>query len=401
MIDASRRVGLLRHDKGDSRVQTIYVLAVQIEHLAEHGVPVVSQLPTPAMVVDASVVKSNLGRLAEYAGAHGLRVRPHTKTHKSRRLAELQLAMGACGLTVAKAGEAQIMAEVTDDLLIAYPMVDPARNLSLATLAHRATVRIAIDSVEAAEALEQAAQHAGATLDILIDLDVGMGRTGVQSGTAALELAQLVDRFPRLRLTGLFCYPGHVWQRPDDQGPFLRAIADALQEALDLWKRHGLQAAIVSGGSTPTAYQSHLMPQLTEIRPGTYIFNDMNTVRGGFCAIEQCAARIVCTVVSNAVPGKVVLDAGTKTLTSDRCIPFPESGHGYIVQYPEARIVRLSEEHGEVDITGCDAVPKIGERVTVIPNHICPCVNLQDDLWLLHDDGGIEQLPVDARGKSC
>ena len=370
-----------------------------MEHLAKTGGLKVSQLPTPAIVVDASIVKRNLWRLAEYAAPHGLRVRPHTKTHKSRRLADLQLSAGASGLTVAKAGEAQVMAEMTDDLLVAYPAVDAARTFSLAQLARGAEIGVAIDSKQAVEALAEAAGIADATLDILIDLDVGMGRTGVQTGTAALELAQLVDRTPRLRLRGLFFYPGHVRQRPEAQPPVLQAIADKLQEVIDLWKRHGLEPAIVSGGSTPTAYQSHFVPQLTEIRPGTYIFNDMNTVRGGFCTIDDCAARIVCTVVSNAVPGKVVLDAGTKTLTSDRCIPAPESGHGYIVEYPEARIVRLSEEHGEVEISRCDSAPGVGERVTVIPNHICPCINLQDHVWLLHEDGLVEQLPVDARGK--
>ena len=140
-------------------------------------------------------------------------------------------------------------------------------------------------------------------------------------------------------------------------------------------------ALIVSGGSTPTAYQSHLIPQLTEIRPGTYIYNDMNTVRGGFCTLDDCAARIICTVVSNAVPNQIVLDAGTKTLTSDACIPARDSGHGFIVEYPQAKIVALSEEHGQVDVSRCDHQPDLGQRVTVIPNHICPCVNLQNDVW--------------------
>jgi D-serine deaminase-like pyridoxal phosphate-dependent protein len=194
-------------------------------------------------------------------------------------------------------------------------------------------------------------------------------------------------------------YPGHVWDAPDQQGLALRAIADRLAQTLDLWQAHGLKAEIVSGGSTPTAFQSHLIPQLTEIRPGTYIFNDMNTVRGGFCTLEDCAARIVCTVVSNTVPNQVVIDAGTKTLTSDRCLSSPESGHGYVVEYPEAKITRLSEEHGQIDVSGCSSRPRIGERVTVIPNHICPCVNLQDTLWLRNEDGSMEPLAVDARGK--
>jgi D-serine deaminase-like pyridoxal phosphate-dependent protein len=175
-------------------------------------------------------------------------------------------------------------------------------------------------------------------------------------------------------------------------------VADRLAAALDVWDEHGLEAGIVSGGSTPTAYNSHLLPELTEIRPGTYIFNDMNTVRGGFCSLDDCAARIVCTVVSDAVPGQVVIDGGSKTFTSDRCVAAPDSGHGYVVEYPAARITKLSEEHGQVDVTRCDKPPKIGERVSIIPNHICPCVNLQDRYyWQTGDE--IRPMPVDARGK--
>jgi D-serine deaminase-like pyridoxal phosphate-dependent protein len=156
-----------------------------------------------------------------------------------------------------------------------------------------------------------------------------------------------------------------------------------------------LNANIVSGGSTPTAYQSHFMPRMTEIRPGTYIYNDMNTVAGGFCSIDDCAA----SVVSNAVPGKVVVDGGAKTLAADRNIPNPDSGYGYVVQYPKAKVVRLSEEHGEIDISTCDSAPKLGERISIIPNHICPCVNLHDSFWLQTTNHELPEMNIDTRGK--
>jgi D-serine deaminase-like pyridoxal phosphate-dependent protein len=156
----------------------------------------------------------------------------------------------------------------------------------------------------------------------------------------------------------------------------------------------------VSGGSTPTAFTSHLVTSLTEMRPGTYVYNDMNTVHAGYCELDDCAARIVCTVVSDAVPGQVIIDAGGKTLTYDKCGPAPASGHGYIVEYPRAKITKLSEEHGQVDVSACDRAPRVGERVTVIPNHVCPCVNLQDAVWWVENgDGKAEPMPVDARGK--
>ena len=150
---------------------------------------------------------------------------------------------------------------------------------------------------------------------------------------------------PGLRLDGIFCYPGHIWAKPAEQAAPLAAVAAKLQEAIDRFDRHGLCRGVVSGGSTPTAYQSHLVPQVTEIRPGTYVFNDMNTVRGGFCTLDDCAAAILCTVVSDAVAGQVVLDGGTKTFTSDRCGPAPDSGHGFIVEYPDAMITKLTEEN--------------------------------------------------------
>ena len=354
---------------------------------------------TPALVIDESVVTRNLTRLAAYGQRFGLGVRPHTKTHKSIELAKRQITAGAIGLTAAKVGEVEVMVQASSDILLAYPAVDAPRCARLGVLAQGNTIHVAIDSHAAREALAVAARLAGSTIGILVDLDVGMHRTGLQSPRAALELAQAVAKTPSLRLDGLFCYPGHVWTPAGDQEASLNKGASLLQETLDLWSRSRLPASIVSGGSTPTAYQSHLIPQLTEIRPGTYIYNDMNTVAGGFCGLDDCAASLVCTVISNAVPGKVIIDAGTKALTSDRNIPKPESGHGFVVQYPNARITRLSEEHGELDVTTCDRVPTIGERVQVIPNHICPCVNLQDSAFIRTAEGELRSIKIDARGK--
>jgi D-serine deaminase-like pyridoxal phosphate-dependent protein len=354
---------------------------------------------TPAMIVDARTVYRNIERLADYAEQHDLGVRPHTKTHKSRHLAALQMSAGAVGLTTAKVGEAEVMAEVANDIVVAYPAIDPPRTARLTRLAKHGTVRVAVDSLAGAKMLGEAANRAKATLGILVDLDVGFGRTGLQTTSETLKLAQLVDVTPGLRLDGLFCYPGHIGGLPETQHAALQAVSDKLDEALRMWDEHGLQARIVSGGSTPTAFQSHLVEEYTEIRPGTYIYNDMNTVRGGYCSLDDCAARIICTVVSTAVPGQVVLDAGSKTLTSDRCGPAPESGYGHIVEYPDAVITKLSEEHGQVDIRRGPSAPKLGERVTVIPNHICPCVNLQDALWWRDEEGQLTPLPVDARGR--
>lgn len=357
---------------------------------------------TPALVIDAAGVRRNIDRLASYAASHGIAVRPHTKTHKSVEIARQQLAAGAGGLTVAKVGEAEALLPAFAggaDVLVAYPAVDPARTQRLATLARNATVRVALDSIAAIEAVAAATHAAGVTVGVLVDLDVGMGRTGVATADALVALAQAVTAARGLRLDGIFCYPGHIWAKPAEQAAPLALVAAKLQEARDRFDRHGLCREIVSGGSTPTAFQSHLVPQVTEIRPGTYVFNDMNTVHGGFCSLDDCAATIICTVVSDAVKGQVVLDGGTKTFTSDRCGPAPDSGHGHIVEYPDAMITKLTEEHGQVDVSRCARRPQVGERVTVIPNHICPCVNLQDSVWWREADGSCRAMTVDARGR--
>lgn len=355
------------------------------------------QLVTPAIVIDAAVVRRNLQRLADYTRRHNLRVRPHTKTHKSVQLAQLQLEYGAAGLTVAKAGEAQVMSRATDDLLVAYPVVDEARARALAELAQGRHIKVAVDSRAAIDVLSQAVRSAGATLGILVDLDVGLHRTGVQTPEEAVALARQVKTSSALSLEGLFFYPGHIKDASDASIAQLKQVGELVDGTLDLWRRE-FPAPIVSGGSTPTAFISHHLPSVTEIRPGTYIFYDMNGVHGGYAKIVDCAARVHATVVSTAVPGQFVLDCGSKTLTSDRCGPAPDSGHGYIIEYPMAKIAKLTEEHAQVDASGCDHLPKPGERVTVIPNHICPCVNLQDSVYW-NDDGRIIRLTVDARGK--
>jgi D-serine deaminase-like pyridoxal phosphate-dependent protein len=359
----------------------------------------IEDLPTPCIVIDAEIVRRNLARVASYAREHGLGVRPHTKTHKSSLVARMQMEQGAVGLTVAKVGEAGVMAGVSDDLLMAYPAVDRRRCAELASLARGRTVRVGIDSAAAAHGLDAAAVAAGATIGILVDLDVGHHRTGVQSPEDALALGRYVENTTGLRLDGIMFFPGHIASPPAEQAPALEAVSKLLESLLAVWNKNGLEPDIVSGGSTPTLFQSHLVPQLTEIRPGTYVYNDMNSVRGGCATLDDCAARIITTVVSTAVPGQVVLDAGSKTLTSDRCGPAPDSGHGYVLEYPDAKIVKLSEEHAQVDVTACDRAPKVGDRVTVIPNHICPCINLQDAVYWKEPGEPVRAMKVDARGK--
>jgi D-serine deaminase-like pyridoxal phosphate-dependent protein len=356
-------------------------------------------IPTPSLIIDAEVVRRNIRRMADYARQHNLKLHPHTKTHKSALVGRLQMEAGAAGLTVAKPGEAKVMAEVSSDILLAYPTVDADRCAEMAELAKRVTVHVAIDSAFAADQLAAAARAAGSTIGILVDIDAGMHRTGVQSPEASLELAQHVARSPGLRLDGILFYPGHIHGPLEQQAPRLAAIDGLISHAIDLWKHAGLEAKIVSGSSTPTGHHSHLLKSQTHIRAGTYVYQDRNGILGGYCTLDDCAARMECTVVSTAVPGQVIIDGGTKTFTSDKSPWDPDGGHGLIVEYPQARIVKLTEEHGQVDITRCDRAPKLGERVHVVPNHICPCVNLHDRTWWKEPGQPPRPIPVDARGK--
>jgi len=357
------------------------------------------QLPTPALVIDLPAVERNVAKMAAYCRQHNLKLRPHSKTHKLRSMGALQMKHGAAGLTCAKVGEIEVMGDVCDDLLLAYPIVDEHRCNRLAKIAGSKTIRVAVDNAVAIDAIGEAASRAGTSVGILVDLDVGFHRTGVQSPHDAVKLAEHVMRHKSLRLDGLFCFPGHINQYPEHQPEHLAKVAEILQGAIDVFDHHGLNRHIVSGGNSPSAMNAHLVPQYTEVRPGTYIYQDWNQAYGRYCTLEDCAARFVCTVVSDAVHGKVVLDSGSKTLSSDRLgKDLEKGGFGHIVEYPHARIVRLSEEHGEVDLANSPERPKVGERVHVIPNHVCVAVNLQNNVWLKHANGELQQVPVDARG---
>src|SRR5882724_4131588 len=270
------------------------------------------ELPTPSIEICAETFERNLRKLADYTKKHGLGLRPHSKTHKSTFIGKKQMEAGAIGMTVAKAGEAAVMAEIAEDILMAYPAVDPYRCDELAVVARSKTVRVAIDSAHAADFLGLAAKSAKSTIGILVDIDVGLHRTGVQSIEDSLKLARYVSKIKELRLDGIMFYPGHVSLAMAKEGKVIREIDVMIGEAIELWKKNGLEAKIVSGGSTPTAYFSHEFKNMTELRPGTYIYHDMNGVHGGFATLDECAARIVATVVSTAVPGQFVIDAGSK-----------------------------------------------------------------------------------------
>jgi D-serine deaminase-like pyridoxal phosphate-dependent protein len=360
----------------------------------------VTELETPALLIDLDVMERNLARAAEYARANDLALRPHTKTHKIPELARRQLAGGAAGLTVAKVGEAEVMIEAEPrELLVAYPVIGRRKLERLMAVGRRTKLLVALDHLLPARQLSDAAREVRLSIGVLAEIDVGLGRVGVTPGP---ELVQLVDglaRLPRLTLEGIAFYPGHIRAVDAQALAALDQVAERVREALAVLRRAGFEARVVSGGSTPTLFHSHRVRELTEIRPGTYIFNDRNTLATGACSLADCAASILVTVVSTARPGQIIIDGGSKTFSSDRHLAPPEATFGYVVEAPGAVFTKMNEEHGYLDVRRAEREFSVGDRLRVIPNHICTAMNLHDAAYGVRGEI-VEQIwKVEARGK--
>lgn len=380
---------------------------------APHGTNPASldELTTPAAVVDVARMAANLDRMAAYTTEHGLRLRPHTKTHKSPLLAAEQLRRGAIGVTVATGREAVLMGDVARDVLLAYPVLGGGRYDAVGRLPAAVRLTVALDSEEALRVLSRAARDADREVGVLVEVDLGMRRTGVAAPADMLRLARLADDLRGLRFRGLMFYPGHIREPVERQEPALRRLQQELDAHLDALESAGMRAEIVSGGSTPAAFQSHRIGGLTEVRPGTYIFNDRTTAAVGACAWEDCAYSVLATVVSTAVPEQAVVDAGSKALAREE-IRAPEgtrirarngregpaTGLGALLDRPDVVVRATSEEHGILDLAGSDWSPRVGDRVRIVPNHVCVSVNLQLELWGVSGDEVVSRWDVAARG---
>jgi D-serine deaminase-like pyridoxal phosphate-dependent protein len=360
----------------------------------------VSELETPAVIVDLDVMERNLSRMAEYCRAHDLRLRPHTKTHKIPELAKKQIESGATGITVAKLGEAEVMlAAGITDVLIAYPIVGPQKTQHLATIAEQAKVTVSLDSVEAARAISTAASERGSTVGVLVELDVGFGRCGVANETEALALAREITALPGLKFNGVMFFPGHFGVLPEERSALRIRLNEFLDRCVAAFEHAGLSLPTVSGGSTPSAYESHELHALNETRPGTYIFNDRNTAGVAACSLDDCALSVAVTVISTSVSGHAMIDGGSKTFSSDRYQAEHQRGFGYVKEDPAAEIERFSEEHGHLNIQNSDRRYRVGDRLTIIPNHVCSTVNMHDEIYGIRGDGVETSWRVAARGK--
>jgi D-serine deaminase-like pyridoxal phosphate-dependent protein len=359
----------------------------------------ISELETPAVVVDLDVMERNLSRVSDYCRTHQLLLRPHTKTHKIPELAKRQIASGATGITVAKVGEAEVMLDAgIDDILIAYPIVGAEKTARLARLAERAKVSVSLDSEDAARAISAAAAK-GTKIGILIEMDVGFGRCGINDERDLVTLAQKVTELPGLEFKGLMFFPGHFGVGPEERASLRAKVNEFLERTLAAFEGAGVPVVIVSGGSTPTAYEGSSFYGVNEVRPGTYIFNDRNTVAVSAASLSDCALSVFVTVVSTAVPGHAVVDGGSKTFSYDRFQGGDERGFGIVREDPAAEVERFSEEHGHLNIARSERSYRVGDRLSIIPNHVCTTVNMHDEIYGVRGEQVEEVWRVAARGK--
>jgi len=360
----------------------------------------ISDLDTPAVIVDLDIMERNLSRMADYCRTHQLLLRPHTKTHKIPELAKRQIAGGATGITVAKIGEAEVMLDAgITDMLIAYPIVGPEKTTRLARLAEQARITVSLDSEEVARGLSEAATRQGTKVGVLIEMDVGFERCGFSDEADLLALAGRITELPGLEFRGLMFFPGHFGVGPDERAAMRTRVNDFLKRTLESFSGAGLPVAIVSGGSTPTAYEGSFFHGVNEVRPGTYIFNDRNTAAVSACTLDDCALSVVVTVVSTAVSGRAVVDGGSKTFSYDRFQAGDGSGFGIIKEDPAAALERFSEEHGHLNIRRSERRYGVGDRLSIIPNHVCTTVNMHDEIYGVRGERVEEVWRVEGRGK--
>ncbi|MFB3881621.1 MAG: D-TA family PLP-dependent enzyme [Armatimonadota bacterium] len=359
----------------------------------------ISDVDTPALLIDLGRLRSNIDRMSHLARNADMKLRPHTKTHKCVEIAKMQLDAGASGIAVAKVGEAEVMADAgIDDILIAHEVVGAAKIERLIQLAKRAKVAVGVDSVEAAMPLSMMFAQHGMRLRVLIEVDTGLHRCGVQP-EAVVEFARAVNSLPGLSLAGVFTYPGHVYAARNENevegvaAYECRVMGEVAQRVAPLATPGGW----VSGGSTPTAPHYHSDCGLSEMRPGTYVFNDRTQLDRWAAKPADCAMTVLATVVSTPEPGRAVLDAGSKSLTSDLAPASP--GHGMLKEDASAVIVRVNEEHGFVDLTKSQLKLRVGDKVEVIPNHCCTVTNLFDEMLIVNNREIVDTWQVAARGR--
>ncbi len=348
----------------------------------------VQDLDTPCVTIDLDRVEANIARVQATIAAAGLANRPHIKTHKIPAIAAMQIAAGAAGITCQKISEAEVFAEagVADDILITFNIVGAQKVGRLMDL-DEAVARLSVvaDNATVLEGLSAGAKARGREIAVLVECDSGFGRNGVQTPAAALDLARLADRLPGLRFDGLMVFPNTA----PGTLPFFT-------EALRLFEAAGLPVTVRSGGGTPALPRLADYPMMTEHRAGTYVYGDVMMMHSGVATLDDCALTVRATVVSRPTEDRAIVDAGSKILTREQ---YYVRNFGHVVEYPDAVVANLSEEHGMIDLARSAAKPRVGEVVNIIPNHCCVVSNMVDEVHAFRGREVAVVWPVAARGK--
>jgi D-serine deaminase-like pyridoxal phosphate-dependent protein len=348
----------------------------------------IADLETPAVTIDLGIMEDNIRRVQAHLARHGIGNRPHIKTHKVPAIGKMQMAAGAIGITCQKIGEVEVFVDagVAEDILLTFNILGRAKTERLMAVIRRAPgLTVVLDNEVVARGLSEAAARHGLDVRFLVECDTGFGRTGVQTPEAAFDLARLAMRLPGMQFRGLMTFPN---REPTTREFFERALAR--------FTAAGIAVPVVSGGGTPGIFTAQSIPMLTEHRAGTCVFNDVMVVASGTATWDNCAMRVRATVVSRPTDARAILDAGTKVLTSDQ---YGMKGYGHVMEYPEAVVGGLSEEHGIVDLTACAERPSVGEVVHVVPNHCCVVSNMVDELYGVRGEHVEVVWPVAARGR--
>ncbi len=349
---------------------------------------IIENFGTPCLVIDLDIVERNISKAQAICDAAGVANRPHIKTHKSPILANRQIKAGAHGITCQKLGEAEVMADAgITDILIATNLLGAARSGRLAALQKRLPLKVCADNAISLAEYAKAATQAERVIDVLIEVDTGQQRAGVETPAEAFALAQIIKAEPMLNFAGLLYYP------PLDGWPRTQVFHAELSAEL---AKIGMSAEIISTGGTPNLANIDKLKGSTEHRAGTYIFNDRMMIEAGMASLKDCGLHVYSSVVSRGGTDRGILDAGSKTLTSDTG---GLEGFGHIIEHPTARISKFAEEHGFLDLSRCNSKPEVGDIVRVVPNHVCVAVNMVDQLVAVRGGEIVEIIPVAARGK--
>lgn len=361
-------------------------------------------IDTPALLIDRDIMMDNLLFMQHKARQYGVQLRPHTKTHRMPELARLQVETGAAGITVAKVGEAEIMAaHGLTDIFIANQIVGLAKLERIKALAETITIRLGVDNTYQVDQLAQVFATATAPIEVLIELEVGENRSGVITNDELLQLARYIHRQEKVVLKGVFSHEGHTYKATDQADCRAKAMVSQQQtlRAADIIRQSGIPLDTVSIGATPSLMQGEIIPGITEIRPGTYILMDAAQA-GALGDLSRCGATVLATVISTPTAERIVFDAGAKTLAMQNrpagmCAT---EGLGLVKHSHGVHVAGLFDEHGIINDASFRRQVAVGDKIEIIPNHICPTCNLYEKAYLVSGGTVLMEIPVLCRGMS-